>query len=200
MKKILIIFILSVLLVGCTPDKEANQDTRNPVATITFTDGKEIEIELYPDIAPNTVNNFIFLINDGFYDGLTFHRIIDGFMMQGGDPEGTGTGGPDYAIAGEFTSNGFENNLSHEFGVISMARSQDPNSAGSQFFIMNADNSGLDGDYAAFGKVISGEDVVREKSQIATGANDYPLEISKVTIDNIKVETFGVTYPEPEKY
>ena len=136
---------------------------KNPIVTIQMKKGDVIKLELYPDIAPNTVNNFISLVKKGFYDGLTFHRIIEGFMIQGGDPDGNGTGGPDYSIPGEFSINGFNNTLSHDPGVISMARSQHPDSAGSQFFIMHKKASHLDGSYAAFGKVIEGMDVVDKR-------------------------------------
>lgn len=169
----------------------------NPVVTIEMQNGDLIKIELYPEIAPNTVNNFISLVKKGFYDGLTFHRVIRGFMIQGGDPDGNGTGGPGYTIKGEFTYNHFENNLKHKAGVISMARTQIPDSAGSQFFIMHKDASHLDGSYAAFGKVIEGMDVVNKIAETRTDYNDRPLEpqiMKKVT-----VETFGVDYPEPEK-
>ncbi|MCM3651879.1 peptidylprolyl isomerase [Metabacillus litoralis] len=157
----------------------------------------EIKVELYPNIAPNTVNNFISLVESGFYDGLTFHRVIPGFMIQGGDPEGTGTGGPDYEIKGEFSSNGFENDVKHERGIISMARTQVPDSAGSQFFIMIADANSLDGDYAAFGKVTAGMDVVDSIVSVKTNKQDKPLEDQK--IKQVTVETFGIDYPEPEK-
>jgi len=169
----------------------------NPIVTIEMQNGDIIKIELYPDIAPNTVNNFIYLINKGFYNGLTFHRVIRGFMIQGGDPEGNGTGGPGYTIKGEFTYNNFENNLKHKAGVISMARTQIPDSAGSQFFIMHKDAPHLDGSYAAFGKVIEGMDVVNKIAETRTDYNDKPIEpqiMKKVT-----VETFGKVYPEPEK-
>jgi len=169
----------------------------NPIVTIEMQNGDIIKIELYPDIAPNTVNNFIYLINKGFYNGLTFHRVIRGFMIQGGDPEGNGTGGPGYTIKGEFTYNNFENNLKHKAGVISMARTQIPDSAGSQFFIMHKDAPHLDGSYAAFGKVIEGMDVVNKIAETRTDYNDTPIEpqiMKKVT-----VETFGKVYPEPEK-
>jgi len=169
----------------------------NPIVTIEMQNGDVIKIELYPDIAPNTVNNFISLVNKGFYNGLTFHRVIRGFMIQGGDPLGNGTGGPGYSIKGEFTYNNFENNLKHKAGVISMARSQRPDSAGSQFFIMHKDAPHLDGSYAAFGKVIEGMDVVNKIAETRTDYNDKPLEpqiMKKVT-----VETFGKEYPEPEK-
>lgn len=159
--------------------------------------GKQIIIELYPDVAPNTVNNFISLANKGFYDGLIFHRVIRGFMIQGGCPNGTGTGGPNYAIKGEFSQNGFKNDLKHERGVISMARAMNPNSAGSQFFIMHKDSPHLDGAYAAFGKVTSGLEVVDEIADQYTDRMDRPFE--KQVIQSIRVETFGQSYPEPVK-
>lgn len=170
---------------------------KNPIVIIEMQNGETIKVELYPEIAPNTVRNFISLVNKGFYDGLTFHRIIRGFMIQGGDPEGSGMGGPGYSIKGEFTYNNFKNDLKHEAGVISMARSQHPNSAGSQFFIMHKDAPHLDGSYAAFGKVIEGMDVVNKIAETKTNYSDAPLEpqvMKKVTVD-----TFGVTYEEPEK-
>lgn len=157
-----------------------------PKATLTMENGGKVVIELYPNIATNTVNNFIQLANDHFYDGLIFHRVIPGFMVQGGDPNGNGTGGPDYSIMGEFSNNGFENNLKHERGVLSMARSQHPDSAGSQFFIMTDDSENLDGEYAAFGKVIEGMDVVDEIVQAQRDGKDKPLEdqvIQSITID-----------------
>lgn len=169
----------------------------NPKVTIEMNGGKKIVAELYPEIAPNTVNNFISLINKGFYDGLIFHRVIKGFMLQGGDPEGNGTGGPGYSIKGEFSQNGFENDLKHTAGVLSMARSMMPDSAGSQFFIMHMDSPHLDGAYAAFGKVIEGFDVVDGIAEVKTNFSDKPKEdqiMVKVTVD-----TFGVDYPEPEK-
>lgn len=159
--------------------------------------GKKIVLELRPDIAPNTVNNFISLANKGFYDGLTFHRIIRGFMIQGGCPKGNGTGGPGYAIRGEFEQNGFENNLYHKRGVISMARAMDKNSAGSQFFIMHEDAHHLDGAYAAFGEVTDGMKVVDEIADEYTDSFDRPYE--KQVIASIRVDTFGVDYPEPKK-
>lgn len=170
---------------------------QNPIVSIKMKNGKLIKLELYPQIAPNTVNNFIYLIKKGFYDDLTFHRVIKGFMIQGGDPNGTGTGGPRYRIKGEFSANGFENGLKHERGVISMARSRHPDSAGSQFFIMHGDAPHLDGQYAAFGKVIEGMDAVDE---IACGYVDYedrPQE--EQVMKKVTVETFGEEYPEPEK-
>lgn len=149
---------------------------KNPIVTIKMKDGGIIKIELYPDIAPKTVENFVSLVNKGFYNGLIFHRVIKGFMIQGGDPEGTGMGGPGYSIPGEFSSNGFENNLLHTEGVISMARSMNPNSAGSQFFIMHKNSPHLDGQYAAFGKTIEGMDVVNKIAETRTDWSDRPLE------------------------
>mgnify|MGYP000009351421 CR=1 FL=1 len=169
----------------------------NPIMTLTMEDGGKIVAELYPEKAPQSVRNFISLANKGFYDGLIFHRVISGFMIQGGCPKGTGTGGPGYCIKGEFKLNGVKNNLSHKRGVVSMARAQSPNSAGSQFFIMVADAPHLDGQYAAFGKVIEGMDVVNEIAECDTDYSDKPLDpqiMAKVT-----AETFGVDYPEPEK-
>ena len=190
-----------VVLVGCTSSKNNGKkegSTENlPIATIKIKDYGNIEAELYPDIAPNTVNNFISLANDGFYNNLTFHRIIEGFMIQGGDPEGTGGGGPGYSIKGEFKANGFENNLKHEKGVLSMARTNDPNSAGSQFFIMTEDASHLDGQYAAFGKVISGIDVLEKVEKVETDSNDKPK--TDVIIESITVDTKGEKYKKPEK-
>ncbi len=170
---------------------------QNPIATITMKNGKKIVLELYPQIAPNTVNNFIALSNSGYYDGLIFHRVICGFMIQGGCPQGRGTGGPGYTIKGEFSSNGFGNDLSHHRGVISMARAQNPNSAGSQFFIMHEDAHHLDGQYASFGKVTQGLDVVDEIAGEYTDYNDRPF-VAQV-IESIRVETFGTEYPQPTK-
>lgn len=155
-----------------------------------------IKAELYPETAPNTVNNFISLVNKGFYDGLIFHRIISGFMIQGGCPEGTGMGGPGYSIKGEFSQNGFENNLKHTPGVLSMARAMNPDSAGSQFFIMHAAAPHLDGAYAAFGKVIEGQEVVNAIAETPTDWSDRPMEEQR--IESVTVDTFGVEYPEPE--
>lgn len=202
---------LMVILAGCgskpaaapTPapaPAEATTGTgevSHPIATIEMDSGKVIKLELYPEVAPNTVNNFISLAKQGFYDGLIFHRVIPGFMIQGGDPDGTGKGGPGYSIKGEFKTNGFDNTLKHTTGVISMARSQSLDSAGSQFFIMAADASQLDGQYAAFGKVTEGLDVVEEIVNLPRGANDRPNDppvMKKVTID-----TLGKEYPEPVK-
>lgn len=171
--------------------------SKNPVVTITMENGDVIKAELYPEIAPNTVNNFISLINKKFYDGLTFHRVIYGFMIQGGCPEGTGTGGPGYHIKGEFSHNGFENNLKHTEGVLSMARAMNPNSAGSQFFIMHKNAPHLDGEYAAFGKVIEGMDIVNNIAECDTDFGDKPLDPQ--VMKTVTVETFGEEYPEPEK-
>ena len=171
---------------------------QNPIVTFTMENGDVIKAELYPDIAPISVNNFISLINKNFYDGLIFHRVIRGFMIQGGDPEGTGMGGPGYSIKGEFAANGIENNLKHTEGFLSMARSMMPNSAGSQFFIMHKDAPHLDGSYAAFGKVIEGMENVNKIAETPTDYSDRPLEDQR--IKSVTVETFGVEYPEPEKY
>lgn len=170
---------------------------KNPVVTIEMENSKVIKAELYPEIAPNTVNNFISLVKKGYYDGLTFHRVIYGFMIQGGCPDGTGCGGPGYSIKGEFSLNGFENNLKHTEGVLSMARSMMPDSAGSQFFIMHKNAPHLDGQYAAFGKVIEGMDVVNEIAECDTDYSDKPLDAQ--VMKKVTVETFGETYPEPEK-
>ena len=169
----------------------------NPVVTITMENGAVMKAELYPEIAPNTVNNFISLAKKGFYDGLIFHRVIAGFMIQGGDPDGNGMGGPGYSIRGEFTDNGFPNELAHEPGVLSMARAMDPNSAGSQFFIMHKTSPHLDGQYAAFGKVTEGLDVVDAIASVPTDYMDKPNEPQ--IIARMTVETFGEEYPEPEK-
>ena len=171
---------------------------QNPVVTIEMENGSVIKAELYPQVAPNTVNNFISLVKKGFYDGVIFHRVISGFMLQGGDPDGTGMGGPGYSIKGEFTQNGFQNDLKHTDGVLSMARSMMPNSAGSQFFIMHKDAPHLDGAYAAFGKVTEGMDVVNKIAEERTDYSDRPLKTQK--IKSMTVDTFGVEYPEPEKY
>ena len=170
---------------------------QNPIVTFTMENGKTFKAELYPDIAPQSVNNFVSLIKKGFYDGLIFHRVIPGFMIQGGDPEGTGMGGPGYSIKGEFASNGFKNDLKHTKGVLSMARSMMPDSAGSQFFIMHETSPHLDGDYAAFGKITEGQDVVDEIALPQTGFQDRPVDPQ--VMKTVTVETFGVDYPEPEK-
>ncbi|MBQ8044647.1 MAG: peptidylprolyl isomerase [Clostridia bacterium] len=168
----------------------------NPIVTITMDTGATIKAELYPEIAPNTVNNFISLINKKFYDGLIFHRVISGFMIQGGCPDGNGMGGPGYHIAGEFLANGFQNNLKHEAGVLSMARAMDPDSAGSQFFIMHEFSPHLDGSYAAFGKVIEGMDIVDEIANVKTDPYDRPR--MDMIMKSVTVDTFGVTYEEPK--
>ena len=169
----------------------------NPIVTIEMEDGSIIKAELYPDTAPNSVNNFISLVKQGFYDGLIFHRCIPGFMIQGGCPEGTGMGGPGYSIKGEFTQNGFENKLAHQRGVLSMARSMAPNSAGSQFFIMVDDAPHLDGGYAAFGKVIEGMETADTIVSVKTDWSDRPRQEQRMK--KVTVETFGVDYPDPEK-
>ena len=169
----------------------------NPIATIQMKDGGTIRIELYPETAPNTVNNFISLANSGFYDGKIFHRVIPGFMIQGGCPNGDGMGGPGYNIKGEFRFNGFKNDLKHKRGVISMARAMSPNSAGSQFFIMHQDAKHLDGQYAAFGKVTEGMDVVDRIAETATDFSDRPLD--EQIMESVRVDTQGVAYPEPVK-
>lgn len=169
---------------------------QNPIITFEMENGDIMKAELYPQVAPNTVNNFISLVNKGFYDGLIFHRVINGFMIQGGDPEGTGMGGPGYGIKGEFAQNGFANDLKHSAGVLSMARSMMPNSAGSQFFIMHKDAPHLDGAYAAFGKIIEGMDVVNKIAEVATDYSDRPMEDQRTK--TVTVETFGVDYNEPE--
>ncbi len=168
----------------------------NPIVTFEMENGDKFVAELYPEVAPNTVNNFISLVNDGYYDGLIFHRVIKGFMIQGGDPEGTGMGGPGYSIKGEFRSNGFDNPIKHEAGVLSMARSMMPDSAGSQFFVMHKDSPHLDGDYAAFGRVIEGMEIVDRIAEVKTDRMDRPTEdqvMKKVTVD-----TKGETYNKPE--
>ncbi|MGE7984252.1 peptidylprolyl isomerase [Solibacillus sp. NPDC093137] len=204
--QIVLFTVLIVILAACGKETAENEEqettvnyaekvTENPIVTITMENDVKIVIELEPKTAPNTVANFISLVEDGFYDGLIFHRVIPGFMIQGGDPDGTGMGGPDYAIKGEFTSNGFENTLTHERGVISMARSQDPDSAGSQFFIMTEQATHLDGDYAAFGKVTEGMETVDEIVAAERAKNDKPLEDQK--IKTVEVDTKGFDYPEP---
>lgn len=191
----------AMALAGCSQG-EINDEVRTPpkelpVATIIIKDYGTIEAELYPHIAPNTVNNFIFLANTDFYDGLTFHRVIKDFMIQGGDPNGDGTGGPGYSIKGEFTKNKLKNDLKHTEGILSMARSQNKNSGGSQFFIMTKDSPHLDGQYASFGKVTTGLDIVHKIENSKTGSNDKPVK--NIIIESIKVDTKGVKYDEPEK-
>ena len=169
---------------------------QNPIVTITMENGDVMKAELYPEIAPNTVNNFVSLINHNFYDGVIFHRVIRGFMLQGGDPDGNGTGGPGYEIKGEFSSNGVKNDLKHTPGVLSMARTMIPDSAGSQFFIMHQAAPHIDGEYAAFGKIIEGMDVVNKIAEMPTDYSDRPLEDQ--VMKTVTVETFGVDYAEPE--
>ena len=168
----------------------------NPIVTFTMANGKSFKAELYPEIAPNTVNNFISLVKKGFYNGIIFHRVIAGFMIQGGDPKGVGTGGPGYHIKGEFNDNGFKNTLKHDRGVLSMARAMHPDSAGSQFFVMHAAAPYLDGQYAAFGRVIDGMDVVDEIASTRTDRQDRPVAEQKMK--TVTVDTFGVDYPEPK--
>lgn len=214
---LLMLMISGFMLVGCGNDKkdESKEQSKNveenndkstenkndekdlPTVTIEVKGFGTMKGELYPDKAPNTVNNFIALANSGFYNGLTFHRIIPDFMIQGGDPDGVGTGGPGYSIKGEFSSNGFDNDIKHTEGILSMARSRDKDSAGSQFFIMTKTASHLDGEYAAFGKITEGLDVLHKIESIKTGANDKPEE--PVVIQSIKVDTKGIKYKEPEK-
>ena len=191
----------AMALVGCSQgniDDEVRTPPKElPIATIVIKDYGTVKAELYPHIAPNTVNNFISLANSGFYNELTFHRVIKDFMIQGGDPEGSGMGGPGYRIKGEFTKNKFKNDLKHTEGILSMARSQSKNSAGSQFFIMTKDAPHLDGQYASFGKVISGMNIIHEIENTQTGSGDKPVK--DIIIESIKVDTKGITYPEPEK-
>ena len=204
MKRLLCIALCLILLgtMGCTSGEknkteEETMHSEYPIATITMKDGGVIKLELYPKIAPESVKNFISLANSKFYDGLIFHRVISGFMIQGGCPKGNGTGGPGYNIKGEFSANGVDNSLSHERGVISMARAMAYDSAGSQFFICHTDSQFLDGQYAAFGKVIEGMDVVDAIASVKTNSQDKPLQDQ--VIDSIRVDTFGVEYGEPEK-
>ena len=177
--------------------EETNVDKTHPIATITMKDGGVIKLELYPETAPESVKNFISLANSGFYDGLIFHRVISGFMIQGGDPDGRGTGGPGYSIKGEFAINGVKNDISHVRGVISMARAQPYDSAGSQFFICHADSTFLDGQYAAFGRVTSGMDVVDKIAATTTDSKDKPYKDQ--IMETVRVETWGVEYGEPNK-
>lgn len=199
---LVIVILVAMMVSGCSKSADSKKDEsaatgKNPIVTLEMESGTKIEIELYPDIAPNTVTNFVNLVSKGFYDGLIFHRVIPGFMIQGGDPDGTGMGGPGYSIKGEFSSNGFDNDLAHVKGVISMARSQASDSAGSQFFIMTGTSPNLDGDYAAFGKVVKGIEGVETIENVETGAQDRPLEDQ--VIKKMTVETFGVEYGEPKK-
>ena len=204
------LLVLMITVVGCTSkDKDETTEApeipevnledvkkEKPIVTIEMDNGDKIVAELYPNIAPNTVNNFISLINKGFYDGLNFHRVIPGFMIQGGDPDGNGTGGPGYGIKGEFEANGVKNDIKHDRGVLSMARSKNPDSAGSQFFIMAADSPHLDGEYAGFGKVIEGMEAVDRIVSSERDGSDKPLEPQ--TIKTITVDLIGETYSEPE--
>lgn len=211
MKKLLMLGFSLFLLVGCTSKAPAPQepedntdkstefvkdDAKTMIATITTNQGV-IVAELYQDLAPETVNNFATLANDGYYDGILFHRVISGFMIQGGDPKGNGTGGPGYTIKGEFATNGHKNLLKHTRGVLSMARTPRPNSGGSQFFIMHQDSPSLDGDYAAFGKVIEGIEVVDKIANVKTGAQDLPK--TDMVIENITVDTKGLDISEFKK-
>ena len=201
LKKLSFVFIFTIMLFtisGCSKKAVSqNVETKNPIVTIEMEDTSKIKIELYPKVAPNTVNNFISLINSGYYDGLIFHRIIPGFMIQGGDPEGSGAGGPGYAIKGEFSENNFKNELKHTRGIISMARTNAPNTAGSQFFIMVADYPSLDGKYAAFGKVTEGIEVADKIVKTLRDSNDKPKVTQKMK--KVTVETYGVKYDEPKK-
>lgn len=176
---------------------EKIMENKNPIVTITLDNDEVIKIELYPEIAPNTVNNFVSLVESGFYNGLIFHRVINGFMIQGGCPQGAGTGGPGYQIKGEFTQNSVKNTLVHSRGVISMARSGHPDSAGSQFFLMHQDSPHLDGQYAAFGKIIEGLDAVDRIADTQTDMGDHPTQ--DIIMKKVTVDTFGITYEEPEK-
>jgi peptidyl-prolyl cis-trans isomerase B (cyclophilin B) len=221
LKTSVIVFLSFILLTlsGCGPQTQSNSNSnqaqtpntntqiqdnttgqsasaKNPIVTIAMENGGEIKIELYPSVAPNTVKNFISLVQKGFYNGTTFHRVIPGFMIQGGDPNGTGSGGPGYAIKGEFSNNGFKNTLKHERGIVSMARTSAPNSAGSQFFIMVAATPSLDGEYAAFGKVVSGMETVDKVVNSPRDKTDKPQQ--KQTMKTITVDTLGVNYGEPE--
>lgn len=206
-----LLMLVSIVLAGCGTSEEEDADKKTagntdyaadvkekPVVTITMANDEKIVIELDPTVAPNTVANFISLVEEGYYDGLIFHRVIPDFMIQGGDPNGNGSGGPDYTIAGEFSSNGFENNLKHERGVISMARAQDPDSAGSQFFIMVKETPQLDGDYAAFGKVIEGMETVDAIVAVKKDGSDKPLEDQQMK--TVEVDTKGFDYPDPVIY
>lgn len=189
--------LLIAILVGSKAVYAEDLEKKNPIVTLEISELGDIEIELYPEVAPNTVRNFISLVEEGYYDSIIFHRVIPGFMVQGGDPTGTGTGGPGYAIKGEFLQNGFPNQLKHDRGVISMARTSAPNSAGSQFFIMVEKSPHLDGAYAGFGQVVKGMEIVDLIVQAERNSMDKPLDDQKIT--KATVETFGVEYPEPQK-
>lgn len=201
---IIVIFTLAIILSGCGSNQNNSTEeeagvSQNPIVTIEMESGDNIRIELYPHMAPNTVNNFISLVNKGFYDGVIFHRAVAGFMIQGGDPEGTGRGGPGYTIKGEFTANGFQNDLKHERGIISMARQSQPlDSAGSQFFIMVKETPALDGQYAGFGRVTEGMETVDEISKAPTSGYPQDLLLEEYIMKKVTVETFGVDYDEPE--
>ncbi len=196
---VVIAILVAALLIGQTSLVSANEgkSAKNPLVTMDLGDLGVIKIELYPEIAPNTVNNFISLVKQGYYDGVIFHRVIPGFMIQGGDPTGTGSGGPGYSIRGEFNQNGFKNDLLHKRGVVSMARSNMPDSAGSQFFIMVADYPSLDGAYAAFGQVVEGIEVADAIVAVQRDRMDKPIVDQR--IEKVTVETFGIDYPEPDK-
>ena len=197
LKRLIALVLLASLCLFAGCSSAPKEEIPNPTVTITMESGDVINLELYPNIAPNTVANFVTLAQSGFYDGLIFHRVIAGFMIQGGCPDGTGMGGPGYRIKGEFKANGFENGIKHERGVISMARSMSPNSAGSQFFIMHDDAKHLDGQYAGFGKVIEGIEVVDQIASTATDFNDRPLD--EQAMESVRVDTLGVEYPAPVK-
>lgn len=211
-KLFIVVILFTIILSGCGTQEDSSKENEqkadqktdyphdvkeNPIVTITMENDETIKAELYPEKAPTTVANFISLIQDGFYDGLIFHRVIPEFMIQGGDPEGNGTGGPGYSINGEFNSNGFDNNLKHERGTLSMARSQDPDSAGSQFFIMVSESPHLDGDYAAFGKVTAGMKTVDKIVNTERNEADKPLNEQKMK--KVEVDTKGYNYPQPKK-
>ena len=197
MKKLVSILLLCVMVFSFAACTKTDVTNASDVVEIVMEDGGVIKLELYADVAPITVANFKKLVSEKFYDGLIFHRVIAGFMIQGGCPDGTGMGGPGYGIKGEFNQNGFENNLKHTEGVLSMARSMMPNSAGSQFFIMHKNSPHLDGSYAAFGKITKGMDIVNKIANVRTDYSDRPLEVQKMA--KVTVETFGVEYPEPEQ-
>ncbi len=198
MKRLLIALLVGLMALSLTACQRGPE--KNPIVTIAMEDGGVMQLELYPDQAPNTVNNFVTLAQSGFYDGLTFHRVIPDFMIQGGDPNGSGTGGPGYSIKGEFAANGFKkNDISHTKGVISMARADHPDSAGSQFFIMVGDAPDLDSGYAAFGKLISGQDVADRISLLPSTGGQESLALEPPVIKTVTVETFGYKYPAPKK-
>ena len=201
-KRMILLIVVLMFVTACSSknkeDKTNMSTGKNPIVKIEMSNGDLIEVELYPEVAPNTVNNFISLVEKGFYDGTTFHRVIPGFMIQGGDPDGTGMGGPGYGIAGEFAANDFKNDLKHDRGVISMARSMHPDSAGSQFFIMVENSPHLDGSYAGFGKVISGIENVDKIVSVKRDHQDKPVSGSEQIMKKVTVELNGVSYPKPE--